>query len=105
MLAIPLFLTGLALLLGAIWSLSGIFFAQKDARRKTGSGFLSRLAVIKPKAASAKVAPRDWILIIAVVAATAVWTRQPVLSVGAGAVLYLTRAFFARDPMEDRLIM
>ena len=100
---ILLFLAGLALLLGAIWSLSGIFFAQKDARRKTGSGFLSRLAVIKPKAASAKVAPRDWILIAAVVAATAIWTRQPVLTLGSGAILYLTRAFFAQDPREERL--
>ena len=103
MAASVVFLVGLALLLWAIWDLSGIWFEQKDSHKRRGARLVSRLATIRPKAAMTELSAKDWVLIVAVVVPTAIFTRQPILTVGSGLVLYLTRAFFGKDPMEARL--
>ena len=103
MVASVIFILGLVFLLFALWELSGIWFEQKDSRKLRSKVLVSRLATIRPKAAMAELALKDWALIIAVVVPTAIFTRQPILTIGAGIVLYLTRAFFGKDPMEARL--
>lgn len=103
MTAAVIYLAGLALLLGAIWILSGVWSQQRDTQGKAGSSLVSRLATIKPKTQLSRATPLVWILILSVTAATAIFTRQPVLTLGSGAILYLTWAFFATDPMEERL--
>ena len=103
MVASVIFILGLVFLLFALWELSGIWFEQKDSRKLRSKVLVSRLATIRPKAAMTELALKDWALIIAVVVPTAIFTRQPILTLGAGLVLYLTRAFFGKDPMEARL--
>lgn len=103
MLASLLFLVGLLSLLGFLWVFSGLWANQLDLRRKSGYSLVSRLATIKPKSAWAKVTTRDWALITLVAVPTAIFTRQPILTVGSAVILYLTRAFFGKDPMESRL--
>ncbi len=103
MVASVIFILGLVFLLFALWELSGIWFEQKDSRKLRSRVLVSRLATIRPKAAMTELALKDWALIIAVVVPTAIFTRQPILTLGAGLVLYLTRAFFGKDPMEARL--
>jgi hypothetical protein len=103
MVASVIFSLGLVFLLFALWELSGIWFEQKDSRKLRSKVLISRLATIRPKAAMTELALKDWALIIAVVVPTAIFTRQPILTLGAGIVLYLTRAFFGKDPMEARL--
>ena len=103
MVASVIFILGLIFFLWALWELSGIWFEQKDSRRSNRKTFVSNLAKIKPKAAMAELGLKDWALIVIVVVPTAIFTRQPILTLGAGLVLYLTRAFFGKDPMEARL--
>lgn len=103
MVASVVFLVGLALLLWAIWDLSGFWFEHKATRKRRGSRLVSRLATIRPKAAMTEVTLKDWVLIAIVTVPTAIFTRQPILTIGTGLVLYLTRAFFGKDPMEARL--
>jgi len=103
MVASVIFILGLIFFLWALWELSGIWFEQKDSRRSNRKTFVSNLARIKPKAAMTELGLKDWALIAVVVIPTAIFTRQPILTIGAGLVLYLTRAFFGKDPMEARL--
>ena len=103
MVASVIFILGLIFFLWALWELSGIWFEQKDSRRSNRKTFVSNLVKIKPKAAMAELGLKDWALIVIVVVPTAIFTRQPILTLGAGLVLYLTRAFFGKDPMEARL--
>ena len=103
MAASVVFILGLLFFLGALWELSGIWFEQKNSKKSRGGALVSRLATIRPKAAMTELALKDWALIVIVVVPTAIFTRQPILTLGAGIVLYLTRAFFGKDPMEARL--
>ncbi len=103
MLAAVIFALGLASLLSFIWRASGLWFDQKDARRSRDQGLISRLAQVKPRSALTQVSTKDWLLITGVSLGTALFTRQPVLTVGSGVVLYMTRAFFGTDPMESRI--
>jgi hypothetical protein len=102
-LAAVIFALGLASLLSFIWRASGLWCEQKDARRSRDQGLISRLAQVKPRSALAQVSTKDWLLIAGVSLGTALFTRQPVLTVGSGVVLYMTRAFFGTDPMESRI--
>jgi hypothetical protein len=102
-LAAVIFALGLASLLSFIWRASGLWFDQKDARRSRDQGLISRLAQVKPRSALTQVSTKDWLLITGVSLGTALFTRQPVLTVGSGVVLYMTRAFFGTDPMESRI--
>lgn len=103
MLASLLFLFGLSALLVFLWVFSRLWLEQRAARRRSGSTPMSRLTTIKPKSAFAKMTARDWVLIILVAVPTAILTRLPVLTIGSAVILYLTRTFFGKDPMEARL--
>ena len=103
MLAIVILFLGLAFLLAFVWRASGLWFDQRDARKKHDQSLVSRLVQVKPKSALARLTSKDWLLIAGVALGTALFTRQPVLTVGSIVVLYMTRAFFGLDPMESRI--
>jgi len=100
---------GLAGVLGFVWMSSGIWLDQATTRRlrKNELGrrpeLVSSLARVKPRSLLSRITGKNWALIALVAAVTALFTRQPVLTVGSAVVLYFTAAFFGTDPMEDRI--
>ncbi|MHB1731857.1 MAG: hypothetical protein ACYCU8_00115 [Ferrimicrobium acidiphilum] len=98
--AIFIYGAGVLLLLGGIWGameLWGDLFKSQKSVAEDSLASLSRTKVATPWA---KVAGKDWIFIIVVAVLTAVLTRNPVMTIGGAVIMFLTRAFFGRDPME-----
>lgn len=109
MLADALMVMGLAGVLGFVWLASGAWLDRVGARRRRTADIgrrpelVSSLARVKPRSLLSRITSKNWALIALIAAATALFTRQPVLTVGSAVVLYFTAAFFGTDPMEDRI--
>lgn len=98
--AIFIYGAGVLLLLGGIWSAmelwSGIFKSQKTVAEDSLAS-LSRTKVTTPWG---KLSSKDWIFIVVVALLTGVLTQSPIMTIGGVTIMFLTRAFFGRDPME-----
>ncbi len=102
--AIYLYLGGLLLLLAGLWGVADLWNEYLKKRRSTKGELVVNMTRARTKSALAKMTMKDWILILGVAIATGIFTHQPVLTLGSAVILYLTRAFFGKDPMETRVL-
>ncbi len=102
--AIYLYLAGLLLVLAGLWGVADLWSAYLQQRRSASRQLVANITRAKTRSALAKMNSKDWIFILGVAIVTAVVTHQPVLTIGAAVILYLTRAFFGKDPMEARVV-
>ena len=102
--AIYLYLGGLLVLLGGLWGVADLWGQYLVKRRSTKGELVANMTRAKARSAIARMTLKDWALILGVGAGAAIFTHQPVLTVGSAVILYLTRAFFGKDPMEARVV-
>jgi hypothetical protein len=99
-----LYLVGLVCLLAGLWEVTGIWVEYMKKRRSSKADLIGNVTRTKARAATMRVTTKDWMFILVVSGATAIFTHQPILTVGSAVILYLTRAFFGRDPVEARVV-
>jgi hypothetical protein len=101
--AIYLYAAGLLLVLAGLWSVADLWTAARERRRSVSKQLVANITRAKTPSALAQITAKDWSFILGITLLTAVLTHQPVMTIGAAIILYLTRAFFGADPMEARV--